>query len=226
MQSLCNILQYLLLGLGFLIFLILNNGSIVIGDHSAHEATIHIPQLMYFSLFTIFLAWPHLISEIRPFLKVFSRHKGPFAAAIALMAFIVFMNTLEHPYLLADNRHYVFYVWKNFYRGIPLFRYLIIIVYLFGFYCIYKKLYVKTDVTYFLIYVPCVIISLVFQRLIEVRYFFIPYILFRIRLRNSNAVALFAEFAYYVLLNVLFFYVFKTKDIYWSDYKYVQKLIW
>jgi len=51
------------------------------------------------------------------------------SAAISFSSFF-FCLSYAHPYLLSDNRHYMFYVWKNFYRRFdPTFKYAMIPVY-------------------------------------------------------------------------------------------------
>ena len=38
-------------------------------------------------------------------------------------------GTVTHPFLLADNRHYTFYVWKNLMLPYPMFRYALLPLY-------------------------------------------------------------------------------------------------
>jgi alpha-1,2-glucosyltransferase len=38
-------------------------------------------------------------------------------------------NRIAHPFILADNRHYIFYLWKNFYGRFEWFRYVMCPVY-------------------------------------------------------------------------------------------------
>ena len=45
-----------------------------------------------------------------------------------LLYFFSFFS-YEHPYLLADNRHYPFYVWKNVFRYHSAVKYLLVPVY-------------------------------------------------------------------------------------------------
>lgn len=40
--------SYLLLGIGFMIFIVINDG-VVLGDRSHHIVSTHLPQIMYFS---------------------------------------------------------------------------------------------------------------------------------------------------------------------------------
>jgi alpha-1,2-glucosyltransferase len=44
----------------------------------------------------------------------------------AAMALTVRLFTIHHPFLLADNRHYTFYVWRRVYMLHPAVPYLLI----------------------------------------------------------------------------------------------------
>ncbi|CAH1153548.1 unnamed protein product [Phaedon cochleariae] len=213
--------------LSFMIFLIIN-GSIVVGDKTAHEATIHIPQLFYFSLFSMIFAWPHFVGEVINFTKFARRHKLMLIISLLLGIIIVLKNTIAHPYMLADNRHYSFYVWNRFYGKYAFFRFAMIPVYIFAWYVIIKTLYNKNDATYILLYLPCVIVVLITQKLIDFRYYFVPYILFRLRVKNNtNSVFnLTLEFVTYLLVNAITFNLFFTKTITWHDFPDPQRLIW
>ncbi|KAL3289747.1 hypothetical protein HHI36_023144 [Cryptolaemus montrouzieri] len=106
-----NCSAYMSVICSFLIFVYLN-GSIVVGDKTAHKATIHIPQIFYFATFTLVFGWVHFISFVVPFFKYFSTFV--FVSIVSCLL-IIYWNTLVHPYMLADNRHYIFYVWNRFY---------------------------------------------------------------------------------------------------------------
>jgi alpha-1,2-glucosyltransferase len=124
-----------------------------VGDKSNHVATIHTPQMLYFWPFVIFFSFPLSMdvalcafTEVLQYLN-FASAKGrtvggtkketPFAlpnplwlaSLIALSASAVRFNTIIHPFTLADNRHYVFYVFRIL-RSHPAIRYLSIPIYL------------------------------------------------------------------------------------------------
>ena len=40
--------------------------------------------------------------------------------------------TIHHPFLLADNRHYTFYVWKDIIAAYPMARFCLIPLYLYA----------------------------------------------------------------------------------------------
>ena len=109
------------------------NGGVVLGDKANHVPAIHTPQLLYLWPYLVFFSWPfayqHLIrvpltfiaqlpmlSDLEHFL-LFKRRAllprilvlGLFVAGAVLS---VRFNTIIHPFTLADNRHYVFYVFR------------------------------------------------------------------------------------------------------------------
>ncbi|KAF7279881.1 hypothetical protein GWI33_006642 [Rhynchophorus ferrugineus] len=74
LQFWLNTLSYISVLLAFLIFVLLN-GSIVVGDKSAHQVSVNIPQIFYFGLFSLIFGWPYFIIECLNFLQFARRHK-------------------------------------------------------------------------------------------------------------------------------------------------------
>ncbi|KAJ8941256.1 hypothetical protein NQ314_010454 [Rhamnusium bicolor] len=213
--------------IAFLIFVV-SNGSIVVGDKTAHEATIHIPQLFYFSLFCMVFAWPHFVGEVINFTVFVKRHKLMMLCWILIGVLVVYVNTLVHPYMLADNRHYLFYVWNRFYEKYALFRYCMVPIYVFAWYVIIKMMYDRNDVSFIVLYLPCIFAILISQKLIDVRYYFIPYIIFRLRVRNTTSTVfnVILEFVTFCVINAITLNLFFTKTIMWDDNEVPQRLMW
>lgn len=140
-------------------------------------------------------------------------------------AAIVYSNTLVHPYLLADNRHYTFYVWNKFYGRYHLARYAIVPAYIFAATLCYHAVNNKSA-GFKLMYGICATVAIALQRMIEVRYFLIPFLVLRLHTAPIRLRWLLIELIFYALLNAGAFYVFATKEIYWSNYDFVQRLIW
>ncbi|KAI0798829.1 DIE2/ALG10 family-domain-containing protein [Xylaria sp. FL0064] len=109
------------------------NGGVVLGDKSNHVATLHLAQLLYiwpfFTFFSAPLFIPYLLnSVISSYQKLTSQVRQKsiqglssinLAVAVlvscgtlAVSLLIVRFNTIIHPFMLADNRHYVFYVFR------------------------------------------------------------------------------------------------------------------
>jgi alpha-1,2-glucosyltransferase len=102
----------------------------LLGDKSNHVATIHLPQMLYiwpfialFSLPLLYYNVPDLLYLLWP-LKWWSANfpgagrrpqlsTGIWLFLGTLMALgVIHFNTIIHPFTLADNRHYVFYVFR------------------------------------------------------------------------------------------------------------------
>ena len=102
----------------------------------------------YITFFSIPLTYPFIIQAalatsatipvLRMFepLLVFSRYKvlpRPLIslACVGLIMVIVKFNTIVHPFTLADNRHYTFYVFRILLRH-PMVRYVVVPIYVIG----------------------------------------------------------------------------------------------
>lgn len=86
----------------------------MLGDKSNHVATIHLPQMLYIWPFILLFSWPILVphfAQPRSLLKQVPRFWLVIPTLSAIAA-VVHFNTIVHPFLLADNRHYTFYVFK------------------------------------------------------------------------------------------------------------------
>ena len=204
------------------------------GDKSAHTATIHIPQMLYLWPYIAFFSAPLLIGPLlRPTVSLLPKrfqtmcHKHlntscyglPTLVTTGLFMFTTFpavhLNTIIHPYTLADNRHYVFYVFKMF-RLYPTLKYLAVPVY---YVCAWATVQVlaslpraaspkkeqtpqgkgtvrlprdKTDhqscqISFIVIWLVTTALSLITAPLVEPRYFIIPWIIWRLHVPCSQA---------------------------------------
>ncbi|KAM3153956.1 hypothetical protein ABEW05_005590 [Botrytis cinerea] len=148
----------LLITFGAFVFI---NGGVVLGDKSNHVATIHLSQLLYLWPFIAFFSFPLLVPTFFSFLSNSIDnflHPSKFLTSSlntqlrALITFglilasllgslvIVKYNTIIHPFTLADNRHYIFYVFRYSILRHPLIRYLLAPIYIFCFFLIFKTL--------------------------------------------------------------------------------------
>jgi alpha-1,2-glucosyltransferase len=95
---------------------VLWNGRIVLGDQDNHQATLHWAQPLYcVAMMTVF-GWPALLSSTGASLKSPSRLMRIVPSLIVLTAIClaaIHYGTVAHPFLLADNRHYTFYIWRR-----------------------------------------------------------------------------------------------------------------
>lgn len=114
-----------------------------LGDKENHIASIHTPQMLYiwpyFMFFSFPLLYPYILNSFAPqsslpvrFSSGPTRHQLPRAIVaipiMAMMLLVVHFNTIVHPFTLADNRHYMFYVFRILLRH-PIIKYLAVPVY-------------------------------------------------------------------------------------------------
>ena len=73
-----------------------------------------ISQVAYFCLFSGAMTWTFCVSKALPFVAQFCRRHYIFVGlSVAVLSVIINAYTVAHPYLLADNRHYTFYIWRR-----------------------------------------------------------------------------------------------------------------
>jgi alpha-1,2-glucosyltransferase len=124
MQAYCLLLA---LPVAFVAFVVWN-GGITLGDKEAHAPTLHLMQPLYLALFCLASAGPLLLQP-----AVLRHARGVLSAAPVLCmlsmlcagaaaAHCVQRYSLVHPYLLADNRHYTFYLWRRLFARSELLR--------------------------------------------------------------------------------------------------------
>ena len=211
------------------------NGGIVVGDRSQHKACLNFPQVFYLLLFTLAFSSSLFIfpQDILSYLKrLVSALKKPLCLTglllvAAVMIFVVYKFTYVHEYLLADNRHYPFYIWRKVYARHWLVKYVITPVYMFAAFCIHEKLTQKQHRLWVLMFYICVVIVTIPQKLLEFRYFVIPYIFYRLHVPLASYARLLIECALYVAVNALTIYLFLEKPFHWSHSpREIQRFMW
>ncbi|KAB5572140.1 DIE2/ALG10 family-domain-containing protein [Coniochaeta sp. 2T2.1] len=146
------------------------NGGVVLGDKSNHVATIHLAQMLYlwplFAFFSAPLLIPPFIDLLQNIYLSFTTKKTPptpspakstplktidvlirklfypifLLASAALALAIVRYNTIIHPFTLADNRHYMFYVFRYTILRSLAVRYSLVGGYLVSAYLVWSRL--------------------------------------------------------------------------------------
>lgn len=216
---------YLGVGLAFLAFLHLNQG-IVVGDRAAHQATLHLLQLCYFSLFHLALSLPWALPHLTQFPAFLRTHPAKVVLATAGLAALVQYSTLAHPYLLADNRHLTFYLWRRVFMRHWTVKFLLIPAYIFGFYHMARSI-AKSHLILKLVLPLCVALSLVPQLLLEPRYFILPYLLLRAQVRPTSPGSLAAESFLLVAINLVTLHLFLHRPFSWpSEPGVLQRFMW
>jgi len=219
-----NLFFYITVCLMFVAFVVWNKG-IVIGDRTAHVATIHVCQIFYFSAFVSLFSWPYVMPHGRACLHFFRRYWIFASCVVVLMATVIHFKTLVHPYVLADNRHYLFYVWNRFMGRYAMFKYLLIPVYCASLFAISRNISHLRFLTQ-INYIICVCMILIPQLLVEPRYFILPYIFYRLNMKRPEKWQIYLESLTTCTINFLQFFIFSNKVFYWEDQLYAQRISW
>ncbi|XP_077987867.1 dol-P-Glc:Glc(2)Man(9)GlcNAc(2)-PP-Dol alpha-1,2-glucosyltransferase-like [Glandiceps talaboti] len=221
-----TVLPYGLITLAFVVFVYINEG-IVVGDRTSHQAGLNFPQLFYFFAFTAVFSFPYFILPYNLVkYATFQKQQAVLVVVSAILAiFVVYFFTYVHPYLLADNRHYPFYVWMKVYQRHSLVKYALIPGYIYAGWSIFNQLSHKS-VLWQLVYAVCVVLSLVPQKLLEFRYFIIPYLLFRLNMKTQSYLLLIIEMVFYVVINYVTVELFINKPFHWPDSDVYQRFMW
>jgi len=226
-QILQNVWPYFIVCLAFLIFLWVNNG-IVVGARHDHAVALHFPQLFYCAMFMVWFASVYVISlqNVIAFLT-FLRQNLFFSLFLLLLCLTaIWRFTYVHRYLLADNRHYTFYIWSWLFVRRPLLRYAFAPLYVFAGYLVLRTLACRQHILWCLGYLLTVTALLVPATLLEFRYFIMPYIIFRLNIPVSSLRQLVTEICVYAGVNALTLYIFLHKTLRWDSEISPQRFMW
>lgn len=225
-EILCKIWAYILVALGFAAFVIINQG-IVVGDRSNHQPCLNFPQLFYFLFITTFFSFVHMVSvqKVLFFLKYAVRNPVKTTAFMMIAVILISRFMYVHVYNLSDNRHYNFYFLSKLVRRKVYMKYLLIPVYYYSFVTFWTLLQHR-DAFWKLSYLICTAATLVPQRMLEFRYFIVPYLLFRLNMPVPSRSALAAEVAFYLLVNLFTVYMYISRPFPWSNTQSLQRFIW
>jgi alpha-1,2-glucosyltransferase len=221
--------SYFIIILMFATFLVMNKG-IVVGDRQNHQASLHLCQLFYFFSFTIFFSLSSYLFNFKWIRNVHTVIRKNFLVIfIVLSAFctIVHNFTYEHPFLLADNRHYTFYIWSKIFKRHISIRYLLTTVYMLAIYLFYHQLNANgRSIGWILAYSLCLCASIVPQKLIEFRYFIIPFYIYRLNIKISSFKETIFELLFNCAINFVTIYIFLNKTFYWPNDTSPQRFMW
>lgn len=217
--------------LTFLIFVCFNNG-IVVGDRSNHQASFHLVQLFYFWSFCCVFSFSSFVFSFKKMKNLFNfltkNIKLVVGVILPLFCVIIANFTYEHPFLLADNRHYTFYIWSKLFRRHDLIKFALSPIYLACAYIFYRNLTMTgKSFGWLLCYSICLFVGLVPQKLIEFRYFIIPFYVYRLNINELCWKRILLEIVFYVLVNFLTIYLFFNKTFYWPNNPgEIQRFMW
>ncbi|XP_048320353.2 dol-P-Glc:Glc(2)Man(9)GlcNAc(2)-PP-Dol alpha-1,2-glucosyltransferase isoform X2 [Ziziphus jujuba] len=202
------------------------------GAKEAHGVSLHFAQIMYFGLFSALLMAP-LYFSVSQALDLFHsiwRNK-PLSFFQAFMAFIasfisVHFFSIAHPYLLADNRHYTFYLWRKVIKAHWSFKYLLVPLYVYSWLSIFARLGKVQRKIWVLAFFLATTAVLVPAPLIEFRYFTIPFFFLMLHSHVDDYQSWFLMGLLYIAINVFTMMMFLYRPFHWDHEPGIQRFIW
>lgn len=159
------------------------NGGVVVGDRANHVPGAHFAQLLYFCAFAACFGDPSRYSvratgTARWLCARACTHPPRAVASLGAALALIRYGTVCHPFLLADNRHYTFYLWKDLLRR-PAVRYAAALGYVPCAALVWDAIGGERW-QWKLAFSACCALVLVPSPLIELRYFTVPYLVLRL----------------------------------------------
>ena len=207
------------------LFLRWNNYHIVLGDQSHHTPVFHAPQIFYFVAFTLmptfhFNLLPHAADWNVMQLKknVRSAISASNVMGVIFIGVLIYRFTMIHPFILADNRHYTFYLWNKGLKHrfiqlsmVPIYFYLGKIF--------WSRLLRQKGVVWLLGYICCTLLVLIPAHLIEFRYFTIPmfFASIHLSLRRRNDWYMKWTILAFIIANSVLIYIFLYRTFTYAD---------
>ena len=198
------------------------------GDRLAHEAVLHLAQIPYFLGFVSFFGFPWIFTSanIKKFMSISVRYPLRVVSGVVVMAVLVNRFSYTHPYLLADNRHYTFYIWRRILgREGSVVPYAVIPVYVFTAVSMFQLLQRK-DAHFKTLLILCTFVSIVPQKLLELRYFIVPFVIWRLNIAPTNPAVLSLEVLLYTAVNAFTLYMFVFNTFKWPQNSELQRIMW
>jgi alpha-1,2-glucosyltransferase len=210
------------------------NGGVVVGDRQHHAPVRHLAQPLYCLLYcTAWLApvfWtPAALRDAARRLAAAARRRPAAVAArgggaVAVAAAAVSRGTLAHPFLLADNRHYTFYLYRRVLNRTPWARYAFVPLYLYSGWALYRRLAHRSPLWLAgLAAATCLV--LVPAHLIEPRYFTTPFFLVFLHMRTPRPRQLAGIVALFAAADAATLYLFLARPFAWPDGS-VARFMW
>ncbi|CAN0376405.1 unnamed protein product [Discosporangium mesarthrocarpum] len=228
---------------GFMVFLVANGGSIVVGDAENHAfRELHLAQLAYLSAVTASLwgvvggAGSAVSREaLSGFMTFCGCRRGGegwrrgraivmSVATVVALAWFLWRYSLAHPFLLSDNRHYTFYLWQRLLR-FPAARSALAPAYFYCAWLVCTRLRHRKPPLWVLMYTVASALVLVPSPLLEPRYLTVPVLLAHLEAPERGWTSLLGGAAVCVAVNAITVGVFLARPFVWGDGS-VARFMW
>ncbi|KAI0980778.1 hypothetical protein GJ496_005977 [Pomphorhynchus laevis] len=219
-------------------FVLLRNRQFVVGHSEHHKPVLHLMQIFYFTVFISILQFPSLLAILVKHIKRIA-FISCLVIVLSLIALICIRYcTYEHIFLISDNRHISFYIWR---RAIRIrhwsFKYLYSLIYACGLILTFLNLLSSTNARIMFAFCISCIVYLSIHELLEFRYFIVPYSFYLIlsnngrfsnslnNIRSIQCVTL--ELAISLCITLSTLWLFLKRPLYFdSNTNETQRLMW
>ncbi|XP_004246422.1 dol-P-Glc:Glc(2)Man(9)GlcNAc(2)-PP-Dol alpha-1,2-glucosyltransferase isoform X1 [Solanum lycopersicum] len=223
---------YLIIMAAFITF-VFWNGSIVLGAKEAHSVSPHFAQLMYFSLISVLFMTPmhFTIGQAAALARSFWKNNKlvsffQLCTTLAVGFLSVHFFSIAHPYLVADNRHYTFYLWRKVIKFHWSMKYLLVPLYVYSWISIFNILAKNQRKTWVLVYFLATAATLIPAPLIEFRYYTIPFFFLILHSHVDDDRSWLLMGIMYLAINIFTIYLFLFRPFSWVHETGVQRFIW
>ncbi|RZB52533.1 Dol-P-Glc:Glc(2)Man(9)GlcNAc(2)-PP-Dol alpha-1,2-glucosyltransferase isoform D [Glycine soja] len=202
------------------------------GAKEAHAVTPHFAQMLYFSLVSVLAQAPmhFTITKAVDLFQMFRKSRALlfFQMFLALVVGLLSVHffSVAHPYLLADNRHYPFYLWKKVIMAHWSIKYLLVPVYICSWLSIIHMLGKFRSKIWALAYFLATAAVLVPAPLIEFRYYTIPFYFLVLHCNNRDDQSWILTGTLYIGVNIFTMMMFLFRPFHWDHEPGIQRFIW
>ncbi|KAI4364147.1 hypothetical protein MLD38_020277 [Melastoma candidum] len=208
------------------------NGGIVLGAKDAHTVSPHFAQMMYFGLISSLATAPfhYSLSQAAGLFRAFLQNRLVFALQAFLVCIVGFLSvhffSIAHPYLLADNRHYTFYLWRKIIHRHWSLKYLLVLPYAYSWMSIISSLKKSQKGLWILAYILATCAVLVPAPLIEFRYYTLPFYFLVLHSHIEKDRDWILIGLQYVVVNIFTMTMFLFCPFKWDHEPGTQRFIW
>lgn len=208
------------------------NGSIVLGAKEAHAVSPHFAQMMYFALVSagalapLHFSFGHVMTLCQSFWKNKVLRSVQVLVALSIGFISVHFFSIAHRYLLADNRHYPFYLWRKVIQAHWAMRYLLVPLYIYSWLSIISVLGKAQKKIWVVSFILSTALVLVPAPLIEFRYYTIPFFFLFLHSHVDSDIKLLLIGLLYVLVDCFTMTMFLFRPFHWDHEPGTQRFIW
>ncbi|XP_051218076.1 dol-P-Glc:Glc(2)Man(9)GlcNAc(2)-PP-Dol alpha-1,2-glucosyltransferase isoform X2 [Lolium perenne] len=203
-----------------------------ISAKEAHVVSPHFAQFLYFGLVSAAALLPlhftpRRVSELfRWCAKNKTSSSLAMLVALGLSFVAVHFFSIAHPYLLADNRHYTFYIWRKVIQAHWMMKYILIPIYVYSWFSVINILGKSQTRVWVLSFVFAVALVLVPAPLVEFRYYTIPLVIVVLNSPVIGNCRLLALGSAYTAADLCTLVMFLFKPFHWEHETGTQRFIW